>query len=278
MRRGSLWTRVTKAPATPSRRGPQRFGPKCVATTDEGGTAEAPRGRRASQRRSELPTGRPARAEHASCGSRYLGALGPPERPDRAARGAGRTRVPELVPIRHGRMLVSPFTYYRGAALPWRPTWPQRPTSGIDGPALRRRASLQLRHLRLARAPPVLRRERLRRDGAGTVGMGREAAGRELRDRRARERLHHKSERGSCAGDPVVPRDDARVSRLSMLEVWYAHLDMDELLPRFQALSTRSGRRACGARSPRPGARQPPGLRQAVTIVDGEPRIVTIRR
>ena len=28
------------------------------------------------------------------------------------------SRVPELVPIRHGRMLVSPFTYYRGAALP----------------------------------------------------------------------------------------------------------------------------------------------------------------
>jgi hypothetical protein len=26
------------------------------------------------------------------------------------------TRVPELVPIRYGRMLVSPFTFYRGAA------------------------------------------------------------------------------------------------------------------------------------------------------------------
>jgi uncharacterized protein (DUF2252 family) len=28
-----------------------------------------------------------------------------------------RTRVPELVPIRYGRMLVSPFTFYRGAAM-----------------------------------------------------------------------------------------------------------------------------------------------------------------
>jgi uncharacterized protein (DUF2252 family) len=27
-----------------------------------------------------------------------------------------RSRVPELVPIRYGRMLVSPFTFYRGAA------------------------------------------------------------------------------------------------------------------------------------------------------------------
>jgi Uncharacterized protein conserved in bacteria (DUF2252) len=30
----------------------------------------------------------------------------------------GKSRVPELVPVRHGRMLVSPFTFYRGAALP----------------------------------------------------------------------------------------------------------------------------------------------------------------
>jgi uncharacterized protein (DUF2252 family) len=28
------------------------------------------------------------------------------------------TRIPELVPIRYGRMAVSPFTFYRGAALP----------------------------------------------------------------------------------------------------------------------------------------------------------------
>src|SRR6476619_7233149 len=28
----------------------------------------------------------------------------------------GESRVPELVPIRYGRMLVSPFTFYRGAA------------------------------------------------------------------------------------------------------------------------------------------------------------------
>src|SRR6516162_4649824 len=28
------------------------------------------------------------------------------------------SRVPELVSVRHGRMLVSPFSYYRGAALP----------------------------------------------------------------------------------------------------------------------------------------------------------------
>ena len=32
--------------------------------------------------------------------------------------GQAQSRVGELVPVRHGRMLVSPFTFYRGAALP----------------------------------------------------------------------------------------------------------------------------------------------------------------
>jgi len=41
------------------------------------------------------------------------------------------TRVPELVPIRYGRMLVSPFTFYRGAALPMAADLHTTPTSGL---------------------------------------------------------------------------------------------------------------------------------------------------
>ncbi len=40
-------------------------------------------------------------------------------------------RVPELVPIRHGRMLVSPFTFYRGAALAMAADLARTPASGI---------------------------------------------------------------------------------------------------------------------------------------------------
>ena len=40
-------------------------------------------------------------------------------------------RVPELVPIRYGRMLVSPFTYYRGAALPMAADLASTPSSGL---------------------------------------------------------------------------------------------------------------------------------------------------
>jgi uncharacterized protein (DUF2252 family) len=43
----------------------------------------------------------------------------------------GQSRVPELVPIRHGRMLVSPFTYYRGAALPMAADLATTPDAGL---------------------------------------------------------------------------------------------------------------------------------------------------
>ena len=42
-----------------------------------------------------------------------------------------KSRVQELVPIRHGRMLVSPFTFYRGAALPMAADLATTPASGL---------------------------------------------------------------------------------------------------------------------------------------------------
>jgi uncharacterized protein (DUF2252 family) len=43
-----------------------------------------------------------------------------------------RTRVPELVPIRYGRMLVSPFTFFRGAALLMASDLAQGPHTGLE--------------------------------------------------------------------------------------------------------------------------------------------------
>ena len=45
--------------------------------------------------------------------------------------GQAKSRVPELVPVRHGRMLVSPFTFYRGAALPMAADLASTPASGL---------------------------------------------------------------------------------------------------------------------------------------------------
>jgi uncharacterized protein (DUF2252 family) len=66
----------------------------------------AERTARGKAARSEVP-----RSSHAV----YEPAAGRPDPVELLERQAA-TRVPELVPIRYGRMLVSPFTFYRGAA------------------------------------------------------------------------------------------------------------------------------------------------------------------
>ncbi len=78
--------------------------------------------------RSVRKTHRPSRAERVARGkaarstasrSSHASWQPDPGRPDPVAllEEQAATRVPELVPIRYGRMMVSPFTFYRGAAL-----------------------------------------------------------------------------------------------------------------------------------------------------------------
>jgi hypothetical protein len=56
-----------------------------------------------------------------------------PDRPDPIAllEEQAASRVPDLVPIRYGRMLVSPFTFYRGAALIMAADLAATPVSGV---------------------------------------------------------------------------------------------------------------------------------------------------
>jgi uncharacterized protein (DUF2252 family) len=56
-----------------------------------------------------------------------------PERPDpvKLLEDQAKTRVPELVPIRYGRMLVSPFAFYRGAAMVMAQDLAPTPRSGM---------------------------------------------------------------------------------------------------------------------------------------------------
>ncbi len=58
----------------------------------------------------------------------------PPDRPDPIAllEEQAESRIPELVPVRYGRMMVSPFTYYRGAALPMASDLATTPVSGLS--------------------------------------------------------------------------------------------------------------------------------------------------
>jgi hypothetical protein len=55
------------------------------------------------------------------------------DRPDPVVllQSQAKSRVPELVPIRHGRMMSSPFAYFRGAALGMATDLAHTPVSGI---------------------------------------------------------------------------------------------------------------------------------------------------
>ena len=104
-------------------------------------TAEAPP-RRSSRYQLDTAFARLTPAERAARGkaaraevprSSHAGFAPPPDRPDPIAllEEQGKTRVPELVPVRYGRMMVSPFTYYRGAALPMASDLASTPVSGL---------------------------------------------------------------------------------------------------------------------------------------------------
>jgi len=56
------------------------------------------------------------------------------DRPDPVAllEAQNLTREPDLVPVRHGRMMVSPFTFYRGAAKIMAADLKDTPVAGLD--------------------------------------------------------------------------------------------------------------------------------------------------
>src|SRR5689334_24755887 len=57
-----------------------------------------------------------------------------PDRPDPIAllEAQNATRMSDLVPVRHGRMMVSPFTFYRGAATTMAADLKGSPTAGLN--------------------------------------------------------------------------------------------------------------------------------------------------
>jgi uncharacterized protein (DUF2252 family) len=148
-----------------------------------------------------------------------------------------RTRVPELVPIRYGRMLVSPFTYFRGAALPMAADLAATPASGI---AVQVCADAHLSNFGMFGSPE----RHLFFDvndfdetasGPWEWDVKRLAASFEVagREHDYPEILRREIVCRSVRAYREAMRDFAQ---RPMIEVWYARLDMDELLPRFQAL------------------------------------------
>ena len=173
------------------------------------------------------------------------------------------TRVSELVPIRYGRMLSSPFAFFRGAAAVMAADLAASPTSGLYVQLCGDAHLANFGMLRGPGSPSRVRPERLRRDAAGPVGMGRQATRGQRRGCRPANAFSA-SERGHAvrrASAPTARR--CAIRRDATIDVWYARLEVEDCSQQFSAMasrhsasgstrrSRRRARRTTSARSPR---------------------------
>jgi hypothetical protein len=91
------------------------------------------------------------------------------------------SRIAELVPIRYGRMLASPFAFFPGATLIMASDLAAGPDTGLSTQLC---GDAHLYNVRLTGTQPGVRHQRLRRDPARTLGMGPQAPRVQPRGRR----------------------------------------------------------------------------------------------
>jgi len=162
----------------------------------------------------------------------------PPDRPDPIGllEEQGKSRVPELVPVRYGRMMVSPFTFFRGAALPMASDLAATPVSGL---AVQACGDAHLSNFGLFGSAE----RRLVFDvndfdetlpGPWEWDVKRLAASLEVA---ARGNGFPGKQRREIVTAAVTRYRQAMRSFAGMtnLEVWYAHMDMDQMRAQFDA-------------------------------------------
>jgi hypothetical protein len=194
------------------------------------------------------------------------------------------TRVPELVPIRYGRMLVSPFTFFRGAALIMASDLATTPRSGLNAQVC---GDAHLSNFGLFASPerklifdvndfdetlPGPWEWDLKRLAASVVIAARD------REFTAKEARTAALEVGAS-----YRREMARLARLSTLDVWYSHIDVAALLAELEAMADKSGSRAdrhMAARTAQIVTKAHTrdslqALGKLTTVVDGQLRIVS---
>jgi uncharacterized protein (DUF2252 family) len=191
--------------------------------------------------------------------------------------GQAETRVPEHVPIRYGRMLVSPFTFYRGAALPMAADLATTPTSGLR---------VQLcgdAHLSNfgAFASPARRLVFDINDFDETLpgpfewDVKRLAASLAIagRDNGFSAKERRKVILAGVRGYRLAMRDFAS---MPMLGVWYAHLDAEVAVKGFAAKLTKKGLRRTEQELAKARTRDSmQALAKLTTTVDGQRRIIS---
>ena len=202
----------------------------------------------------------------------------PDHRPDPVMllQGQAETRVRDLIPIRHARMLVSPFTYFRGAALPMASDLASTPHSGLR---VQLCGDAHLSNFGIFGSPERhlvfdLNDFDETLPGPFEWDVKRLAASLEVA---ARDNGYTLKQRRAVVTDAAGAYRHAMVdlAARSSLDVWYAHLDVDNLMPRFNAMLDPKKTPAVWKAMER--ARTHDSLQafgKLTEIVDGEPRII----
>jgi uncharacterized protein (DUF2252 family) len=186
------------------------------------------------------------------------------------------SRVPELVPIRRGRMMVSPFTFYRGAALPMAADLSRTPVSGL---AVQACGDAHLSNFGIFGSA-----ERLlvfdvndfdeTAPGPWEWDVKRLAASMEVAARG--NGFGGKDRREIVTAAVTRYRQAMRgFAKMTNLDVWYAHADLDQLRAQFDSQLKARQRKAVDqgmARARTRDSMQEVG--KLTRLVDGRPRII----
>ncbi len=188
-----------------------------------------------------------------------------------------RTRVPELVPLRHGRMAVSPFAFYRGAAAVMAADLAGTPTSGLRVQAC---GDAHLANFGVFAAPDRslvfdLNDFDETLPGPWEWDVKRLAASFEIAARG--NGFRRKQRRAAVLTVARTYREGMReFAKLRNLEVWYARLDVEPVMRALRAQE--DGKAVAKAEKGLAKARAKDSLRaldRLTRVVDGELRIVS---
>jgi len=202
----------------------------------------------------------------------------PAGRPDPIAllEEQARSRVPELVPIRWGRMMVSPFTFYRGAALPMASDLSHTPVSGL---AVQACGDAHLSNFGIFGSAE----RRLVFDvndfdetlpGPWEWDVKRLAASLEVAARG--NGFGGKDRRGIVTAAVARYRQAMRdFAKVANLDVWYAHADVDQLRAQFDAQLKKRQRKMVDKGMAKARTRDSmQEVAKLTHLVDGRPRII----
>ncbi len=187
------------------------------------------------------------------------------------------TRVAELVPIRYGRMLVSPLTFYRGAALIMAADLAKTPTSGLRAQLC---GDAHLSNFGVFASPerrlvfdindfdetlPGPWEWDVKRLAASFAAAGREN-GYALKDR----------QRIVVGGVAAYRKAMAAFAGMRNLDVWYARLEIDEQVAQLRQLTTKKMLKRTEAILAKARTKDSMQVFSKLTReVDGEPRIIS---